>query len=336
MALTFQLKVVHPLRVTGSTDGEALAERFLSSIGYISPGTGQRLEGGARSSAGFKLFYHCLATHPQRSWTAAQLTEVVGATPATTYRHLQRLKELGLVAEEPQQRYRFWHHSLSLAWEGVEFHARICQRNYSKVVDRIERLLGSPSATTTAEDSPQASAGRDGTGLDYPLAVPPETFTLTLAEMAAWPGDPPEGEGEQDTSDELTALLRRLLNGCGYLDRRGGKHDSPIAFHLFKDWLLARRDRVWTAEELATALSTSRPTVYRHLKRLERMGWLEKVILKGGHPHIAGFRLHGGSLSRAWSHISDQLELGLRGYRKAINQLVGLTVVVPTVPSQEQ
>ncbi len=324
MAVTFQLRVVHPLHITGSTDGEAIAERFLSDIGYIPPGTGQRLEGGVRSSAGFKLFYNCLATRPAHSWTAAELTPVVGATPATIYRHLQRLRELGLVAEEAQQRYRFWHHSLAEAWEGVECHARLCQRNYGKLVARIEELLGSslPDAGNGSKTAKKADAGKEVE--DYPLATPPDTFNFVLAEVGPLPDVETQGTEVVAPVKEAETLLDRLLLACGYLDSRTGKVASHIPFRLFNDWLLTRRDRIWTADELAVALSASRPTVYRHLNRLEQMGWLEKVILKEGHPRITGFRLRGGSLGRAWTHIEDKLELGLRGYRKAINQLVGL------------
>lgn len=325
--MTFQLRVVHPLHITGSTDGEAITERFLSDIGYIPPGTGQRLEGGVRSSAGFKLFYNCLLTRPHHSWTAAELTPEVGATPATIYRHLQRLRELGLVAEEAQQRYRFWHHSLIEAWEGVECHARLCQRNYGKMVARIEQLLGSNLPIAESDTRPTKTTRTDEAGdssVDHPLAAPPDSFNFILAEVNPLAEGQTPGTKALAPAQEAVALLDHLLMACGYLDSRAGKVTSQIPFKLFNDWLLARRDRIWTADELAVALSASRPTVYRHLNRLEQMGWLEKVILKEGHPRITGFRLRGGSLGRAWTLIEDKLELGLRGYRKAINHLVGL------------
>lgn len=322
--MTFQLRVVHPLRITGSTDGEAIAERFLCDIGYIPPGTGQRLEGGVRSSAGFKLFYHCLLTRPHHSWTAAELTPVVGATPATIYRHLQRLRELGLVAEEAQQRYRFWHHSLIEAWEGVECHARLCQRIYGRLVARIEEQLGGELPLDKPGSESSHEPGGQEPISDYPLAAPPESFNFVLAEVEPLTQDSHPDSRTTAPDREVESLLGRLLMACGYLDSRSGKVASDIPFKLFNDWLLARRDRIWTADELAVALSASRPTIYRHLNRLEQMGWLEKVILKEGHPRITGFRLRGGTLGRAWPLIEDKLELGLLGYRKAINQLVGL------------
>ena len=316
--MTFQLKIVHPLRLADSTDGEAIAERLLLAIGYIPPGTGQRLEGGARASAGFKLFYHCLAAQPHRSWNVAELTDVVGATAATVYRHLQRLKELGLVAEEAQQRYRFWHFSRTEAWEGVLGHARICQRRYGVLINRLEGVVGGQSQTEA--DSGENQPGEIGDETNpLLLAQPPKAFHFTLAEL---PAKLETASGE--TAGDL--LTSGFLMASGFLDERGGELIERIPYRLFSDWLLARRDRVWTADELSTALETIRTTVYRHLNRLEAMGLIEKVILKAGHPRITGFRLKGGSLTRAWQQVESQLELGLRGYRKAINQLAGLAI----------
>lgn len=311
--MTFQLKVAHPLRLAESTDGEAIAERFLTAIGYIPPGTGQRLEGGVRSSAGFKLFYHCLAAFPSRSWAVSELVVEVGATPATVYRHLLRLRELGLVAEETQQRYRLWHYSLVKAWEVVEYHARLCQRDYTSLIEDLELHLGTGS-------DPATSQTHDQEGLM--LAAGPHDFRFNLSELSPLPPEMREGETLKET------LLANLLQGCGFLEPRSGELLQRIPYKLFSKWLLDRRDRIWTADELATALSTSRPTVYRHLNRLEGMGWVEKVVLKEGHPRITGFRLKGGSLKWAWESIESELDLGLQGYRKAINQLAGLAARV--------
>jgi DNA-binding transcriptional ArsR family regulator len=144
------------------------------------------------------------------------------------------------------------------------------------------------------------------------------SFSLTLAER------PP-----LDASADGQARLVDMMEAIGYLTpwstpRGGGDIQDNLAFRLLKDCLLDRPDRSWTMRELMAVLETSKPTLYRHLKKLEALDLMERG-LRGESPRSSkAFRIRYGDLSKAWNFTEEHARQSLKAYRQTVEHLEGL------------
>ena len=85
---------------------------------------------------------------------------------------------------------------------------------------------------------------------------------------------------------------------------------------------LRRPDKPWSAEELEIYLSTSKPTVYRHISKLKNLDLLEatSVVDDDGNARKA-YKMRYGELARAWGIVEAHVELAMGNYRKNIEHL---------------
>jgi len=126
---------------------------------------------------------------------------------------------------------------------------------------------------------------------------------------------------------DVNEVLREFLRMVGYLpegeDGRGseGPIAQSLALRLVRECLLAEPSRAWYAEELASALRTSKPTVYRHLNKLKALDLLEEVAGALGGKGRKGYRLRYGNLARAWDFTEANAQNALRRYRETVNHL---------------
>ncbi len=127
--------------------------------------------------------------------------------------------------------------------------------------------------------------------------------------------------------DDLNEVATTFLESIGYIPKgydpkTGGKGlTKSVPYRLFVDCFLKRGERGWTAEELATKLKTSRPTVYRHINKLKAMDLLDEVSVEvSGTPH-KGYRLRYGNLAKAWNFVEAHVEVAMENYRKTVEHL---------------
>jgi len=129
---------------------------------------------------------------------------------------------------------------------------------------------------------------------------------------------------------DLEEVLREFLRMIGYLpegeDGRGteGPIAQSLALRLVRECLLREPSRAWYAEELASVLKTSKPTVYRHLNKLKALDLLEEVAGSLDGKGRKGYRLRYGNLARAWDFTEANAQNALRRYRETVNHLQGL------------
>ena len=83
------------------------------------------------------------------------------------------------------------------------------------------------------------------------------------------------GDMPLEAETDLDAALRRFLEQIGYIER--DSRDN-IGFQIFRNCFVERPDRVWTAEEMAMTTKTSKPTVYRYVRKLKNIGLIEEGV----------------------------------------------------------
>jgi predicted transcriptional regulator len=134
---------------------------------------------------------------------------------------------------------------------------------------------------------------------------------------------------------DLDEVLMEFLRLVGYLpegeDGRGseGPVAQSLAYRLVRHCLLRDPSRPWYAEELASVLQTSKPTVYRHINKLKALDLLEEVGGTADGKGRKGYRLRYGNLARAWDFTEANAQNALRRYRETVNHLQTLVERAP-------
>jgi predicted transcriptional regulator len=129
---------------------------------------------------------------------------------------------------------------------------------------------------------------------------------------------------------DLEEVLREFLRMVGYLpegeDGRGteGPVGQSLAYRLVRDCFLRDPSRPWYADELADVLTTSKPTVYRHINKLKALDLLEEVGGAADGKGRKGYRLRYGNLAKAWDFTEANAQNALRRYRETVNHLQAL------------
>jgi len=137
---------------------------------------------------------------------------------------------------------------------------------------------------------------------------------------------------------DLDEVLREFLRMVGYLpdgdEGRGseGPIASSLALRLVRECLLKDPSKAWYAEELASALRTSKPTIYRHINKLKALDLLEEVGGASDGKGRKGYRLRYGNLARAWDFTEANAQNALRRYRETVNHLQELIERRPAEP----
>ncbi len=130
--------------------------------------------------------------------------------------------------------------------------------------------------------------------------------------------------------DDLDEVLREFLRLVGYLpegeEGRGseGPVASSLAYRMVRDCLLRDPSRAWYIEELTAVLKTSKPTIYRHINKLQALDLHEEVGGVADGKGRKGYRLRYGNLSRAWDFTEANAQNALKRYRETVNHLQGL------------
>jgi len=111
----------------------------------------------------------------------------------------------------------------------------------------------------------------------------------------------------------------------GYDPKTGAKSvKQSVPYRLFVECLLGRAERGWTAEQLATKLKTTKPTVYRHINKLKELDLLDDVDVKDGGSMRKGYRIRYGDLGKAWNFVESNVEIAMENYRQTVEHLQSL------------
>ena len=338
--MAFQIVLVNHTPPTASDDVDAVASSLLRDIGYLPRGlevpsqSSRRRRGRPRGggvptrrsadpprpgeevlrSVPYRLVMDCFLREPCRGFSVEELVDTLGASKPTVYRHLLKLRELDLLSmgdenEEGAHRrtYGVRFGRPSRAWRFVEVGAECALYHIRELVDLV---------WAEAEADRRKEAGDGGLKLD--LTSSRISFRLPLTEMG-----PPARDVNAGT--HLTELLKTV----GYLtpwSLKGDEADTEqgLAHRLFKECLLDRPSRTWTMRELMAVLDTSKPTLYRNLKKLEALDLMERG-LRGESPRSSkAFRIRYGDLSKAWNFTEEHARQSLRAYRETVEHLEAL------------
>lgn len=335
--MVFQMVLVNHTPPTASEDVEAVAAALLRDIGLLPGGIevpsqaprrrrGRPKAGSAPISGGadpprpgdevlnsvaYRMVMGCFLQNPDRGFTVEELEEHLEASRPTVYRHLLKLRELELLSfgeEEVKghhhRTYRLRFGRPSRAWRFVEANAECALECMREMADLVWR-----------EARERQRVGDTPSNLRLDRTSSRLSFRLPLTELA-----PPDRGSNEDTH------LMGFLVAIGYLTPWSTAHGedqamASLAYKLFKDCLLDRAERSWTMRELMAVLHTSKPTLYRHLKKLESLDLLERG-LRGESPRSSkAFRIRYGNLSKAWNFTEEHARQSLRSYRETVEHL---------------
>ncbi|UCC93092.1 MAG: helix-turn-helix transcriptional regulator [Thermoplasmata archaeon] len=335
--MVFRLALVSHTPPTASTDVDAVAAALLRDVGLLPGGLevvpaprkrrgrprkgSDALSGTADpprpgeevlTSVPYRMLMECFFSNPEQGFTVERLCNDLEASRPTVYRHLLRLRELDLLAPGDEEsdgggKRRSYHLRFgrpSKAWRFVETNAECALEALRAQVDSV----WAECATSRKGRDGEANLVLDRTSSRI-------RFNLVLTERSPLP-----------SSADHQARLVDMMEAIGYLTpwstpRSGGDIGENLAYRLLKDCLMDRPDRSWTMRELMAVLETSKPTLYRHLKKLEALDLLERG-LRGESPRSSkAFRIRYGDLSKAWNFTEEHARQSLRSYRQTVEHL---------------
>lgn len=307
--MAFELAVVKNTPLTPLDDLDEVCSALLAQVGYLGRTTDE--QGSRHGSAAYRLFRDCFLLQPTRSWTAEELVSALQSTKPTLYRHLNKLKALDILEEdEPasesgttgRKAYRMRYGDFAKAWNFTEANVKAAMENHRTNVRHLTRLAPQPPAGSAA----LSTAASSSPGMEFSMLV---VNNLPLTDAA-----------------DVDAVAFPFLRQVGYLswgvDDAEATKEGP-AYRLFRECLLERPDRAWTAEELTVALDVSRATVLRHLGKLKLLDVLEEPTTRE-EPDAAGrksYRIRFGSLDRAWNLTEAHVKVAMDNYRRSVDHL---------------
>ena len=132
-----------------------------------------------------------------------------------------------------------------------------------------------------------------------------------------------------DLDQVAVAFLKRI----GYLPKGFGPGTSSresrksVPYRMFIECFMGNPSRGWFAEELATELKTTKPTIYRHLNKLKSLDLLEETLVevRKTRKFKKAYRIRYGDLSKAWHFVEAHFEVALANYRETVDHLQELS-----------
>jgi len=128
-------------------------------------------------------------------------------------------------------------------------------------------------------------------------------------------------------TDDVNVIAETFLVQIGYLPsgydpRSSGANGvrESVPYRMFMEYFMRHPSRGWTADELATLLNTTKPTVYRHINKLKSMDLLESVDTEVDGQIRKGFRIRYGDLALAWNFVESNVKMAMDNYRKTVTR----------------
>lgn len=297
--MAFEIHVVENAPMTDIDDVDTVALRFMEDLGYIMRQYDPKTPvDSVRKSVPYKLFLDCFLRHQDKDWRVEDLSEELRTSVPTIYRHLAKLKALELIDEDAEDEGKvvhLKHYSFQLAW-------RVTEANVLSALDRyraiVEFIQGHMRKVDKDKEAPVVSA--------------PKRFRIRVRSSRA------------RTTGGIDDVLPTFLEDIDYLSDQGPIEEDPrkgIAYRLVKECLLDRPNKFWDVDEVRTKLRTTRPTVYRHLNKLEAMGLTERKQVGKTVPPKKAHRIRYGSLRRAWSFTEEYAKVAMDNYKQTVLHL---------------
>ena len=142
--MAFELIVTSSPPLSSIGDLEEAVVRFLVQVGYMS--RNYEVGEGGRGELALRLFMDHFLMRQEKAWTVDELTVSLKTTKPTVYRHLNKLKAMGVVEEvqieepEPHKGFRIRYGDISMAWNISEAHVETAMKNYRASIEHIKAL----------------------------------------------------------------------------------------------------------------------------------------------------------------------------------------------------
>ncbi len=142
--MAFELIVTSSPPLSSINDLEEAVVRFLVQVGYMSKN--YEMGEGGRGEIALRLFLDHFLLRPEKPWTVDELTVSLNTTKPTVYRHLNKLKAMGIVEEvqieepEPRKGFRMRYGDIAMAWNITEAHVETAMKNYRASIEHIKAL----------------------------------------------------------------------------------------------------------------------------------------------------------------------------------------------------
>jgi len=299
----FSLRLERAAPPVSSDDPRAVALAFLRKVGAVSEGY-DPLGDGREASAPppVRVLVDCLLMEPERSWSAAEMATSIGVPVGQVYRALLKFEALDWVAQAeggPKgalagKRFRLRFGRLVDAWRFTDLAAGLCLERYARLAHLIEARVA------PHRDRPAGRAAPLRGMENAPTAR--ETFVMELSDQPL----PSEGAPK-----DLAAAFLQAIGLIG--DRTGGRKVASLpSFRMFYAAFVLGGERWWSFDELGKQAPSTRPTLLKHLRRIEGLDLVERTAIPDelGFPRRY-FRLRHGSLSRAFEFTDARARLAL-------------------------
>jgi len=323
--MAFEIVVENSAPLTDIEDLDTVAISFFNQIGYLPQGYDPKNEVATiKQSIPYKLFLDCFLRTQLKSWTVEELAEKLSTSVPTIYRHLFKLQSMDLLWEHskkdekshyPRKLYSLRYYNFPLAWGFVEKNVESCIFSLRNAVNNITQRIEKQSKLIDSQN-------REKTDDENWIAAN-DTLTPNF-RLRFW-------DRPIDLSKPIEIVILQFLQAIDYLPFCDDDDTEMIQaqlngvpYRLFVECLLKRAEKRWTSEELAEFLDTSKPTIYRHIKKLLILNLLEKSALESNErrkPPKKAFRLRYGNLAKAWNFLEAYTNNSLRNYRKTVEHL---------------
>lgn len=133
-------------------------------------------------------------------------------------------------------------------------------------------------------------------------------------ELQVVSNTPLSGEEDFETASKM------FLEQIGYLSKGS---DPTLPYKIFVDFFLKQPTKAWFVDDIANALDTSRPTVYRHLNKLKGLDILEELSVfdEVSQQQKKGYRLRYGNFQKAWNFVEAHIKVAVENYGKTVEHL---------------
>ena len=123
---------------------------------------------------------------------------------------------------------------------------------------------------------------------------------------------------------DIDVVAETFLIQIGYIPKGYDPKTSAteikdsVPYRLFMDYFMGNMSKAWTFEELAALLSTTKPTIYRHINKLKSLDILESMDVEFDGQVRKGYRIRFGDLAKAWNFTEANVNMAMENYRKTV------------------
>lgn len=122
---------------------------------------------------------------------------------------------------------------------------------------------------------------------------------------------------------DIDVVAETFLIQIGYIPKGYDPKTSAteikdsVPYRLFMDYFMGNMSKAWTVE-LAALLSTTKPTIYRHINKLKSLDILESMDVEFDGQVRKGYRIRFGDLAKAWNFTEANVNMAMENYRKTV------------------